>query len=160
VWEMGLVSRFSTLLRSGFYCSCKIQWVTYSDVRVQVIVSFTLLVLIGVPVWWNTTNVYRAQLPHSEIQEWNTKKLQGISLYNFPIQINLHLLQPKVFLSKYYLSSLIRTTPSIKSPNWKKNYRSLLTNLKTVERHKRITLHSFLYHLPLLRIRIVQKMKK
>lgn len=97
---MGLISRFSTLLRSGSIVFTRYNG-NIADVRVQVMVSFTLLVLIGVPVWWNTTNVYRAQLPHSEIQEWNTKKLQGISsLYNFPIQINLHLLQLKVFISK------------------------------------------------------------
>lgn len=42
----------------------------FLDVRFSVILSFVLLVLLGVPVWWKTTEVYRAQLPHSQIAYW------------------------------------------------------------------------------------------
>ena len=40
----------------------------------QAVVALLMLcvcVLLGIPVWWNTTKVYRAPLPHSHIEELN-----------------------------------------------------------------------------------------
>ena len=39
--------------------------------RRYVLLSFWLLVLlVGVPFWWNTTTVYRANLPYSTMDSW------------------------------------------------------------------------------------------
>lgn len=43
------------------------------DVRLRttVIMSFwALIVLIGVPMWWQTTSIHRAQLPLPEMIKW------------------------------------------------------------------------------------------
>ena len=37
------------------------------DVRSKVILSFVITILLGVPVWWKLTEVYRANLPHEQI---------------------------------------------------------------------------------------------
>lgn len=48
----------------------------------QAIVAIVMLcvcVLLGIPVWWNTTKVYRASLPHSRI----------LQLQNFNVKLNV-----------------------------------------------------------------------
>lgn len=39
--------------------------------RTLVIVSFWLIVLcLGLPIWWQTTTIYRAKLPLDEMLDW------------------------------------------------------------------------------------------
>jgi hypothetical protein len=33
------------------------------DFRKQILITFGIFILLGVPVWWKTTTVYRASLP-------------------------------------------------------------------------------------------------
>ncbi|KAG0043856.1 GPI transamidase component [Gryganskiella cystojenkinii] len=42
----------------------------------------------GLPLWWTTTRVYRAELPFEEIEEWGEWKSCRPA---FPLKINLHL---------------------------------------------------------------------
>ncbi|CAG8612064.1 1296_t:CDS:2 [Paraglomus brasilianum] len=39
--------------------------------RRLIIASFWTVILIGLPLWWKTTDVYRAQLPFTEIEQWS-----------------------------------------------------------------------------------------
>jgi GPI-anchor transamidase subunit S len=51
-----------------------------SDIRRRswVTLSFWLIVLLGVPIWWHTTSIHRAQLPLAEMLGWADGKV-GIS---------------------------------------------------------------------------------
>lgn len=40
-------------------------------IRRLIIASFYIVILFGLPLWWKTTEVYRAQLPFAEIEEWS-----------------------------------------------------------------------------------------
>ncbi len=49
-----------------------------SDIRrrTYVILSFWLIVLLlGLPIWWKTTTIYRANLPLGEMMEWADGKV-------------------------------------------------------------------------------------
>jgi len=59
------------------------------DVRLQVIFSFLSIVLLGVPVWWKTTEVYRANLPYEEISEWKALQSRQVS---FPVIFQVRIL--------------------------------------------------------------------
>ena len=51
-----------------------------SDIRRRsyIILSFWVLaVLLGLPVWWQTTSIYRADLPLSEMMDWADGKVGG-----------------------------------------------------------------------------------
>jgi phosphatidylinositol glycan class S len=37
--------------------------------------AFWSVVLVGLPFWWKTTEVYRASLPFSEIDEWQANQV-------------------------------------------------------------------------------------
>ena len=40
--------------------------------RTKVILSFwAVIVFLGLPVWWQTTSIYRARLPIQEMLEWS-----------------------------------------------------------------------------------------
>ncbi len=49
-----------------------------SDIRTRtwVVISFWLLVVfLGLPIWWHTTTIYRANLPLDEMLEWADGKV-------------------------------------------------------------------------------------
>lgn len=51
-----------------------------SDIRRRshVILSFWLIVLfLGLPIWWKTTTIYRADLPLQEMLEWADGKVRS-----------------------------------------------------------------------------------
>jgi GPI-anchor transamidase subunit S len=49
--------------------------------RSYIILSFWLIViLLGLPIWWQTTTIYRANLPLAEMLEWADGKV-GKALY-------------------------------------------------------------------------------
>jgi len=50
------------------------------------IVSYVVCMLIGIPIWWKTTQVYRAHLPLGEIEQLTTLKENGMI---FPIGITV-----------------------------------------------------------------------
>lgn len=53
--------------------------------RLHIIGSIWLIFLFGIPIWWKTTEVYRASLPYKEVQKWQDPN----SLYiNFSIQLS------------------------------------------------------------------------
>lgn len=40
--------------------------------RIKVILSFwAVIVFLGLPVWWQTTSIYRARLPIQEMLDWS-----------------------------------------------------------------------------------------
>jgi phosphatidylinositol glycan class S len=55
-----------------------------SDIRrrTHIILSFWLIVLcLGLPIWWKTTTIYRADLPLQEMLDWSDGKVCiGIAL--------------------------------------------------------------------------------
>lgn len=47
--------------------------------RLHIILSFWLLVvLLGLPVWWRTTSIYRADLPLSDMEGWAEGKVGAL----------------------------------------------------------------------------------
>ncbi|KAF9203540.1 hypothetical protein BGZ49_006295 [Haplosporangium sp. Z 27] len=56
--------------------------------RRLILLSVWVVVLLGLPLWWKTTRVYRAELPYEDIEQWNDWKTCQPT---FPITINLHL---------------------------------------------------------------------
>lgn len=54
-----------------------------SDVRRRsyIILSFWLIVLcLGLPIWWKTTTIYRADLPVQEMLDWADGKVRSQTL--------------------------------------------------------------------------------
>ncbi|CAG8526932.1 603_t:CDS:10, partial [Cetraspora pellucida] len=66
--------------------------------RRLIIISFWVVILIGLPLWWKTTEVYRAQLPFAEIEEWS--KWEAFDL-NFPINFIIHIADAKSDVNDY-----------------------------------------------------------
>jgi len=61
----------------------------HTDTRKRlVIASFWVVVLLGLPLWWKTTAVYRAQLPLSQIDSWAERKACQL---RFPSTFIIHL---------------------------------------------------------------------
>lgn len=56
--------------------------------KFAVIVSVVAAVLLGLPVWWKTTEVYRASLPLAETERLNSEIRANFSL-NFPVVVYL-----------------------------------------------------------------------
>ncbi|KAF9281953.1 GPI transamidase component [Mortierella alpina] len=56
--------------------------------RRLVLLSVWVVVLLGLPLWWKTTRVYRAELPYDDIEHWKEWKT---CQPKFPISFNLHL---------------------------------------------------------------------
>jgi len=47
--------------------------------RTLVIVSFWLIVLcLGLPIWWQTTTIYRAKLPLDEMLDWADGRVRSL----------------------------------------------------------------------------------
>lgn len=40
------------------------------------VLAFWSVVLLGLPFWWKTTEVYRANLPFAEIDAWQTRQVE------------------------------------------------------------------------------------
>ncbi|ORX50945.1 hypothetical protein DM01DRAFT_1308060 [Hesseltinella vesiculosa] len=72
--------------------------VNLKDTTLQVILAFWCVVLLGVPFWWKTTNVYRAHLPYHDIDTWQTR---NASTFQLPTTINIHV--PRVSLQLPHL---------------------------------------------------------
>lgn len=53
--------------------------------RLQIVGSFWIVVLLSLPVWWNTTKIERRLLPEAEVASWNQLKPCPI---RFPIKIS------------------------------------------------------------------------
>lgn len=75
----------------------------------QAVVAILMLcvcVLLGIPVWWNTTKVYRASLPHSQIEELSRADIQmsiKINVYSdteSSAQVREHLEKTKLYQFK------------------------------------------------------------
>ncbi|CAG8801106.1 17066_t:CDS:10, partial [Gigaspora margarita] len=66
--------------------------------RRLIIISFWVVILIGLPLWWKTTEVYRAQLPFTEIEEWS--KWEAFDL-DFPTTFILHIADVKSDVNDY-----------------------------------------------------------
>lgn len=46
--------------------------------RSLIVLSFWVLVaLLGVPMWWRTTSIYRAELPLSDMMDWADGKVRA-----------------------------------------------------------------------------------
>ncbi|KAG2179107.1 hypothetical protein INT43_001957 [Umbelopsis isabellina] len=67
--------------------SCLNPYMTETRKRL-VIASFWVVVLLGLPLWWKTTAVYRAQLPFAQIDSWVDRKACQLT---FPSTFVVHL---------------------------------------------------------------------
>lgn len=45
------------------------------DANQLVLLAFWCVVLLGLPFWWKTTEVYRAHLPIAEVESWQTREV-------------------------------------------------------------------------------------
>lgn len=52
-----------------------------------VIVAFWAFILVGLPFWWKTTEVYRANLPLNEIKAWQEDQ----------VSFSLHVQTPRIY---------------------------------------------------------------
>ncbi|PLW43729.1 hypothetical protein PCANC_19419 [Puccinia coronata f. sp. avenae] len=52
--------------------------------RLQIIASFWIVIILSLPVWWNTTKIERRALPRAEVESWNHLKPCPI---RFPIKL-------------------------------------------------------------------------
>ncbi|RHZ83249.1 hypothetical protein Glove_99g319 [Diversispora epigaea] len=52
----------------------KFQSNNHEKIRRLIMLSIWVIILIGLPLWWKTTEIYRAQLPFAEIEEWSKKR--------------------------------------------------------------------------------------
>lgn len=49
--------------------------------RSLIVLSFWVLIaLLGLPMWWTTTSIYRAELPLSEMTDWADGKVGALGL--------------------------------------------------------------------------------
>uniref|UniRef100_A0A7S4HKN8 GPI transamidase component PIG-S n=1 Tax=Vannella robusta TaxID=1487602 RepID=A0A7S4HKN8_9EUKA len=74
--------------------------------RLWVTLSFAMMFLLGVPIWWKSTEIYRAELPYEEIEHWNERKA-----YDEPFRVMLDLYVPPSWNnenSKSILSNALR----------------------------------------------------
>ena len=56
--------------------SCGFTALTEKETKALVSLSVGLIfIFIGLPLWWNTTKVYRAPLPYDEIEQLNQFKV-------------------------------------------------------------------------------------
>lgn len=47
--------------------------------RQLVVLSFWLIVLLlGLPIWWSTTSVYRADLPYQQMTDWSEGRVSPL----------------------------------------------------------------------------------
>ncbi|KNZ51356.1 uncharacterized protein VP01_3989g1 [Puccinia sorghi] len=53
-------------------------------VRSQIVASFWIVIILSLPVWWNTTKIERRTLPRSEVEAWDRLKPCPI---RFPIKL-------------------------------------------------------------------------
>jgi phosphatidylinositol glycan class S len=64
-------TRKSYLIKGGSSLNMSLAKVTR-----LVVFAFWSFVLLGLPFWWKTTEVYRANLPFAEIDAWQSKQVQ------------------------------------------------------------------------------------
>ncbi|KAI8075117.1 phosphatidylinositol-glycan biosynthesis class S protein [Gongronella butleri] len=62
------------------------------DTTLQVVLAFWAVVLVGVPFWWKTTEVYRASLPFADIDAWQTR---DVATFQLPTTIHIHSSMPR-----------------------------------------------------------------
>ncbi len=47
-------------------------------IRVLVLASFwAIVIIVGLPIWWSTTNIYRANLPLDQMMDWADGRVGG-----------------------------------------------------------------------------------
>lgn len=61
--------------------------------RLWVTLSFAFVFLLGVPIWWKSTEIYRAELPYQEIENWNR-----LEIYNEPFHVKLDVYLPSSWI--------------------------------------------------------------
>ncbi|OLL23303.1 GPI transamidase component PIG-S [Neolecta irregularis DAH-3] len=71
-----------------------------SATRRKVVFSFWAVIIVGVPLWWITTRIYRANLPLETMKQWSLGKVCSVE---FPISVAV-----SSFDSTLDLESLIR----------------------------------------------------
>ncbi|CEI98340.1 hypothetical protein RMCBS344292_12449 [Rhizopus microsporus] len=67
-----------------------------------IVLSFWIVVLIGLPFWWKTTEVYRANLPFSDIDAWYSQQACNFVV---PTRFNIYISSQ---LEKIQLSTQIQ----------------------------------------------------
>ncbi|OUM64564.1 hypothetical protein PIROE2DRAFT_51247 [Piromyces sp. E2] len=60
--------------------------------RLHIIGSIWLVFLIGIPIWWKTTEVYRASLPYKEVQKWQDPNEEIKKMRTFKYASNYQIL--------------------------------------------------------------------
>ena len=61
--------------------------------RLHIILSFwVLVVFIGLPLWWRSTSIYRAELPLADMTDWADGKVRSPSYLSWGSYADLDLL--------------------------------------------------------------------
>jgi phosphatidylinositol glycan class S len=56
--------------------------------RTQIILSFWFIVFfLGLPIWWKTTSIYRADLPLDRMLQWANGKVRSTTHHDVPKSI-------------------------------------------------------------------------
>ncbi|CAG8568864.1 541_t:CDS:10 [Ambispora gerdemannii] len=53
-----------------------------------ILISFWTVIILALPLWWKTTEIYRAQLPFTEVEQWSSWE---VSHLEFPTLFTLHI---------------------------------------------------------------------
>ena len=60
-----------------------LQWLPKSIQRINLLYYSLIIVVLGVPLWWHTTDTYRANLPHQKLRELKSRKI----LLSIPVDV-------------------------------------------------------------------------
>ncbi|RIA87016.1 phosphatidylinositol-glycan biosynthesis class S protein [Glomus cerebriforme] len=88
-------------------------------IRRLIITSFYIVILFGLPLWWKTTEVYRAQLPFTEIEEWSNWEAFDLE---FPTHFTIYVANVK--------------PSTIKFANLSSNLENLITSRYNIDNSK------------------------
>ncbi|KAG0035105.1 hypothetical protein BGZ81_000659 [Podila clonocystis] len=99
--------------------------------RQLVLLSVWTVVLLGLPLWWKTTRVYRAELPYQDIEQWSQwKACEPV----FPIRVQFHLSDTKALnidALSISLEKSSRDRGSVRDLDWKQF--AFLTNIQPIQ---------------------------
>ncbi|KAG0094019.1 hypothetical protein BGZ92_010031 [Podila epicladia] len=102
-----------------------------SRTRQLVLLSVWTVVLLGLPLWWKTTRVYRAELPYQDINQWSQWKACEPA---FPIQVQFHLSDTKALdIDALNITEEMssRDLGPVRDLNWKRF--AFLTNIRPIQ---------------------------
>ncbi|KAI8926129.1 phosphatidylinositol-glycan biosynthesis class S protein [Entophlyctis helioformis] len=77
--------------------------------RTRIVLVIWAVILMALPMWWKTTEVYRAELPYASIRSWNAPEALTLQL---KLDIHLHLVHGAAVKTGGSLASITRQVES------------------------------------------------